>query len=164
MAAHNGKNLDHIMERMRTDDSVDAPPDAIRYAKNLFRARGAAAQPSLLRRIVAAVAVDLAPGVAALGERSGGETAVRQILFEAGENAVDLRITNVADGFSIRGQVLGPGFEDGMITVEGEIGRPLTSDIDSQGGFDLASLPAGSYQITVRGKDAEIVVPDLLLG
>src|SRR4249919_1757576 len=46
MIKSNEKNLAHIINRMANDNSVNAPADAIAYAKNLYRTRSTATQPS----------------------------------------------------------------------------------------------------------------------
>jgi len=156
--AHEQK-LEHIISRMQADRSVDAPADALKYVKNLFKTR--APEPSLMTRIVAVLKVDLAPNRAAFGERSGGGEA-RQMLFESGDNAVDIRIAVVDGGFDIRGQILGDGFASGDAGVENS-GFSTSSVIDDIGGFRLSSIPAGEYSLTLRDGKSEIVIEGLKL-
>ena len=153
--AHEQK-LEHIISRMQSDRSVDAPADVLKYAKNLFRTR--AAEPSLLKRIVAVLKVDLAPNRAAFGERSAAGGAARQMLFDSGENAIDLRVTAADGGFEIRGQVLGGGFDDGTVLIGN-----ASSAIDKMGGFRFEAVAAGEYVLTVRGETSEIVIEGLIL-
>ena len=90
--------LEEIINLMMKDDSADAPEDAVKWSKNLFRTR-AAAEPkkSLVQKVLAILQMDLAPNKAAFGERSAGTAQERQMLFQAGEsNAVDLRIRHAA--------------------------------------------------------------------
>lgn len=156
--AHEQK-LEHIISRMQADRSVDAPADVLKYAKDLFRTR--AAQPSLLQRIVAVLKVDLAPNRAAFGERSAGAEA-RQMLFESGDNAVDIRIIASDNGFDIRGQILGDGFASGVAGIESSE-FSTSSAIDDIGGFRLKSIPGGEYTLTLRDGKSEIVIEGLKL-
>ncbi len=154
--------IEHIIQRMLADKSADAPVDAIKYAKNLYRTRAVEPKASIIQRVLAVMQVDLAPNRAAFGERSASASQARQMLFDAGENAVDLRVTAVTDGFDIRGQILGEGFENGEIEiVNSEISVKVK--IDKTSGFKVPGLPAGKYSLTVRGKNAEIVLEQLEL-
>lgn len=153
--AHEQK-LEHIISRMQTDRTVDAPADALKYAKNLFKAR--ATEPSILQRIVAVLKVDLAPNRAALGERSAAGSTARQMLFDSGENAIDLRVTAVDAGFDIRGQILGGGFEGGEVLL-----GDMVSAIDDLGGFRFEAIAFGTYDLTVRKGSSEILVEGLIL-
>ena len=153
--AHEQK-LEHIISRMQSDRSIDAPADVLKYARDLFRTR--VAEPTLLQRFVAVLKADLAPNRAAFGERSAAGGAARQMLFDSGENAIDLRVTAVENGFDIRGQVLGGGFDGGAVLIGDAV-----SAIDEMGGFRFASIAAGEYVLTVRGETSEIVIEGLIL-
>lgn len=145
---------------MEADKSVDAPADAILYAKNLFRVRAAEPKPSLLRRVIAIIQADLVPGTAAFGERSGGEGQARQMLFDSGENAVDLRIQKDGSRFTIRGQILGDGFENGTAEIA-SANSTVTANIDDLGEFRFEGVAAGDYSMTVRGVSDEIIIDSL---
>src|SRR5688572_15253748 len=63
--------LNKIVTLMQTDDSADAPADALLWSKNLFRSRRAAEpQRSVVRRVLAVLQMDLSPGKTVFGERS----------------------------------------------------------------------------------------------
>lgn len=156
------QRLEHIIRRMQADSSVDAPTDALLYAKNLYRTRSAELSPSVIRRIIAVMRVDLAPDRAAFGERSGSAGQARQMLFESGDNAIDLRLSTAADGFDIRGQILGDGFENGEVEIAGVQSRQ-TEKTDEMSGFGLTSIPAGEYTLTLRSTSKEIVIEHLIL-
>ncbi len=151
------EKIGHIISRMLADKSVDAPQDAIQYAKNLYRTRAAVPKASLIQRIKAVMQVDLAPNRAAFGERSASGAQARQLLFDAVENAVDLRVTAVESGFDIRGQVLGDGFENGEIEIAGEE-YSFDAKIDQASGFKFSIPSAGKYDITIRSNKGEIVI------
>lgn len=149
------QKLEHIISRMNGDRSVDAPEDALKYARNLFRTR--AAEPSLLQRIVAVLKVDLAPDRAAFGERSAG-SAARQMMYESGDNAVDIRITASAIGSDIRGQIFGDDLVDATIANEE---FSASAVIEERCGFRFSSIPPGEYALTLRTAKQEIVIEEL---
>ncbi len=110
---------------------------------------------------MAVVTADIAPGQLAFGERSGSAGQARQMLFEAGDSAVDLRITTAGDKFDIRGQILGDGFDNASITLtKGALTITATAENAS---FTLRGIPAGKYVLTATGSAAEIVIEQLLL-
>jgi hypothetical protein len=160
MMNSNEKNLAHIINRMANDNSVNAPADAIAYAKNLYRTRSTAAQPSALRRILAVLQMDLAPNKAAFGERSGSTGTARQMLFNAGENAIELRVLPEASKAQLQGQVLGEGFSGAELTLSGsDIFRRIV--IGELSEFEMADVPKGYYTLTIRSSEKEIVIEDV---
>lgn len=156
------QRLDHIIRLMQADTAVDAPADAIAYVKNLYRTRMTQPARSVMERVMAVLKVDLAPNRAAFGERSTGDGQARQMLFDSGSNAVDLRIKASKNGFDVRGQVLGNGFENGEIEVLGPQST-LKSSLTEVSQFDLAGLPAGDYSVSIKGEDKEIFIDQLVL-
>src|SRR5689334_9706084 len=101
------KNLQNIINLMERDDSIDAPADSIRWASNLFRTRAAEPKASLIQKLVAVFQMEIAPNRPAFGERSASASTARQVLYRAGDNAIDLRIEAAKTGFTVRGQILG---------------------------------------------------------
>lgn len=156
------KMLEHILQRMQTDHSVDAPADVIKYAKNLYRTRATEPNRSVIQRVLAVMTIDLAPNRAAFGERSAGSGQARQVLFESGENAVDLRVSNVENRFDIRGQILGDGFANGEIEIAGKK-NSFTARLDELSTFRLAAIPEGEYNISIRGENSELFIESLIL-
>ena len=163
MMKSNEKNLAHIINRMANDTAVNAPADAITYAKNLYRTRSTATQPSAFRRILAVLQLDLVPNKAAFGERSVSGVQARQLLFEAGDNAVDLRINTGGEKFLIRGQILGTGFDSGSEAELAGSGHKVRVKLDTNGGFSFAGLGSGEYGLTIQSTDTEIVVEKIIL-
>ena len=149
------KNLEKILELMRRDDAVDAPADSLRWASNVFRTRKVEPKPSLIKKLVAVLQMELAPDKPAFGERSATTSSVRQILYRADENAVDLRIEKLKKGFTIRGQVLGEGFADAKAMLSDDV-RTFEAAANEASEFRFDNIPAGSYQLTVRGSKVEI--------
>lgn len=143
---------------METDDSVDAPADSIKWAKNLLRAP--VEQPSLVRRIVAVLTADLAGGRPAFGERSGSAQA-RQMLFTAGEYAIDLRVAGNMKKFEIEGQILGKEVGGGFVRLEG---TKFEAALGKNGEFKLAGVSGGNYDLIVTVGEIELVAQNIELG
>jgi hypothetical protein len=106
--------------------------------------------------------VDLAPNRAAFGERSATGSQGRQMLFDSGENAVDLRVTAVDGKFDMRGQILGDGFTNSGIEISNDK-TSIRARTDEMSGFKISALPAGEYSLTVKGIDTEIFIEQLIL-
>ena len=140
---------------MRRDESVDAPADSIKWASNLFRTRATQPKQSIVKRLSAILQMDLAPNKAAFGERSATASQVRQMLFRADENAVDLRIERGKQGFSVHGQILGEGF--GSVTVilsdDANTFQTITSDMSE---FRFDNVPGGRYELLIQSEAVEI--------
>ncbi len=145
---------------MQQDKAVDAPADARLFVKNLFRARAVEPKASAIRRIVASITMELAPNKAAFGERSGSASAVRQMLFEAGDAAIDLRIEPVGKFFSVRGQVLGIECSGAAATLENSSGV-ATVEVNDSGGFIFEKVPSDDYALAIRSLAEEISVESL---
>lgn len=151
---------DHIIQRMQSDSSVDAPADTLHFAKNLFRTM--ASKPSLLKRIIAVLNMDLAPNQPAFGERSGSDNQVRQMLFDADVYAIDVRIKEAGNAFNLRGQVLGYGFENGVVELTDSAGS-IVERLDEFSEFTLSNIASGEYSMVVRGTGSEIFVEKFTL-
>lgn len=149
---------EQILRLMQRDDSADAPQDQLKWAKNLFAARSAVKSSSLVKRVMAVLQIDLSPGKAAFGERSAGAGQARQMLFDAGENSVDLRVKGVKGGFDIHGQILG----DNLAGGEAKIGDAAV-EISETGEFRFKGLAAGTYTLTATGAETEITIEGLEL-
>ncbi len=154
------KRIEHIIQRMLADRSIDAPADAIKYARDIYRTRAVEPKASLVKRVLAVMQVDLAPNRAAFGERSASGSQARQMLFDSGENAFDLRITVVEGKFGIRGQILGNGFANGEIEIANDK-TSIKATIDEMSGFKVSGLAAGEYSLTIKGNANEIVIEQL---
>ncbi len=156
------QRLEHIIRRMQTDTAVDAPADAVRYVRNLYRTRMTEPSRSVFQRVLAVMRVDLAPNRAAFGERSGAAGQARQILFETGNNAVDLRVKASGTSSEIRGQILGEDFENGEIEITND-SLSLTAHISETSDFTFSKVPNGKYSVTIRARDKEIYIEELIL-
>ena len=165
----NEETISKIVYLMQADKSVDAPTDAIRWSKNIFRARVAEPKKSFAQKVLAVLQMDLAPGKAAFGERSASADQARQLFYEAGENGLDLRVKATEKGISVRGQVLGEGFEKATVKLVGA-NSSFESETNnlSEFGFNLSEfgfveIPAGNYDLILRKNETEITVEGLEL-
>lgn len=147
---------------MLSDRSVDAPEDAVRYAKNLYRTRAVEPAKSVIQRVLAVLQMDLAPNKAAFGERSAAGSQARQMLFESGDNAVDIRISFEEGEFDIYGQILGEGFANAQIELGNE-NISIKETTDEMSEFKIVGLTAGTYELTIKGSETEIVIEHLIL-
>ena len=146
-------NLKRIIHLMQTDDSTDAPADAIKWSKDIFRTR--AAQPTLVEKIKAVLTADLLPGKAVFGERSGTAQA-RQMLFEAGERGIDLRVSGSDGEFEIRGQILGEGFENCFVKF-----GDLEAEANDQAEFVISGVQAGTYTLALTSGNEMIEIEEI---
>ena len=142
---------------MRRDDSVDTPAASVRWASNLFRTRAVESKPSFVKKLAAVFQMEIAPNQPAFGERSEATSTVRQILYSAGDNAIDIRIEKARKAFSVRGQILGSGFADATVRMAGD-NNTFEIDVDEAGEFRLDNIPAGTYEITIRNSEVEITL------
>ena len=148
--------INKIVQLMETDNSFDAPTDSIKWAKNIFRARVAEPKKSFMQKVLAVLQVDLSPGKAAFGERSASSAQARQMLFQAGKIAVDLRISETEKGFNVRGQILGAGFANCMIKL-GEF-ETKSNELSE---FSFTEIQGGNYNLTLQTAETEIVIENL---
>lgn len=151
-------NIKRIINLMQTDESVDAPVDAIKWSKNLFRTRSVEPKRTLVEKVLAVLQMDLSPNKAVFGERSASATQARQMLFEAGDNSIDLRISEGEKGFTIHGQILGEGFAKSIVKF-GEL-EATTNDLSE---FKFENVVSGNYDLTIETESKEIVLEEIEL-
>ncbi len=156
MANNSDKTVEKIIYLMRTDKSVDAPQNAINWSKNIFRTRAIEPKKSFVEKIRAVLQMDLSPNKAAFGERSASANQARQMLFEAGENSIDLRIKETEKFLEIHGQILGEGFENAVVKL-GEF-ETNTNELSE---FKFAEIPNGKYDLNLQKGNSEIVIENL---
>lgn len=155
----NNQTLETIVRLMQTDDSVDAPQDAIKWAKNVFRTRAVEPKKSLVQKVLAVLQMDLSPNKAVFGERSASSAEARQMLFSAGENSIDLRISETEKGFNLRGQILGASLANCLIKL-GE----FETNCNELSEFSFKEIPNGKYDLTLQTDKTEIVIENLEIG
>lgn len=156
----NDQIAERIIQLMQRDDSVDAPQDSIKWAKNVFRSRIAEPKASLVQKVLAVLQMDISPNKAAFGERSGTGGQARQMLFDAGDNSIDLRIKETEGGWEIHGQILGEGFSGGTVKLfNNNTSHEVTASEMSE--FKFAGVAAGVYSFTVTSGETELVIEGL---
>jgi len=154
----NEEQINKIIHLMQTDDSVDAPEDAIRWSKNIFRSRVVEQKKSFAQKVLAILQMDISPDKAAFGERSTSASQARQMFFQAGENALDLRIVKTGKNFTLHGQILGEGFANGTIRL-GE----FESAANENSEFKFTKIPGGTYDLILQKGERQIAVENLEL-
>ena len=162
MSKTNDQEINRIIYLMQTDKSFDAPTDAIQWSKNLFRARAAEPKKSIIETVLAVLQLDLSPNRAAFGERSASTSQARQMLFEAGDNGIDLRIKQEEKGLNVQGQILGEGFANCLVRIfnENDSFEVRTNELSE---FKFAEISSGIYNLSLQASEKEIVVENLEL-
>ncbi len=155
--------LNKIVYLMQTDKSADAPADSIKWTKNLFRTRAIEQKKSLVQKVLAVLQMDLSPNKAVFGERSASVSAARQMLFGAGDNSIDLRITKANVGFTITGQILGTGFAGAEIKLISST-KSFTSQTNELCEFRLENISKGKYTFALNIQDKEIIIENIEIG
>lgn len=156
------QNLDRIVYLMQADKSFDAPADAIQWSKNLFRSRVVEPKKSIVERVLAVLRMDLSPNRAVFGERSASASQARQMFFQAGDNAVDLRIKQGEKGLNVQGQILGANFENGSVRIFNDENSFETAANDLSE-FKFAEMPVGRYSVRLQNGEKEILIENLEL-
>ncbi len=158
--------LARTLEIMRTDTTEDAPSHVLARAVDSFRdprATNSHKEPSVVQRVLAALRFDSAQLSPAFGLRAGQPAPSRQLLFGAGENELDLRVTPSGEAWIVCGQVLGQ-CAGGRIELEG---GPVffRAALNALCEFSFPPVKAGRYALRVYlGEAIEIEIPDLEIG
>ena len=156
------KELERLVNLMRTDSAEDAPRDVRANAVALFGVRGSSTKPSIAQRLIAALSFDSARLSPAYGLRSGQPQA-RQLLYSAGENDLDLRVRPSGAEWVVSGQVLGV-CAGGQVELQGETGGSTAiAALNDLCEFALPPVPTGRYTLKLLLNDMEVEVPDLEL-
>jgi hypothetical protein len=161
MSSSNNSNdelINKIVRLMQTDDSADAPADSIKWAKNIFRTRAAEPKKSLVQKVLAVLQMDLSSVQPAFGERSATLSQMRQMLFQAGDDAIDLRITEEENGFDVQGQILGEGFANCIVRL-----GDFQTSANELSEFKFTAISNGKYDLVLRTEDKEIEIAGLEL-
>ena len=155
--------LERVLGRMRDDatENADAPAALVARAVQLFAPRIALPAPRLRERVLAALRFDSMLQPLALGVRAG-RAATRQVLFNANDWDIDLRISRSGTQWVVAGQVLGPG-EGGTVELQGPLFAVRTT-MNDLWEFTLPPVPPGEYNLMLTLKDTEITTPSLRVG
>ena len=155
------EKIDKILDLMRTDDSVDAPADSVKWVKNLFRVRQPA-ERSIIEKIWAVLQIDIGPGEPVFGERSSAAGLGRQVLFTAGETSIDLRIAAGKRDVSIRGELVGEGLTGAAVHLRSDEGN-YESTADGEGEFKFERVAPGVYELQIKTSTTLIAIETLKL-
>jgi len=157
--------LRRVTQLMRADDSRDAPRDVLFNTISIFSARRTTLKvPGVVRRILATLNFDSGSQPLAFGVRSGQAAPARQLLFDAGDVSVDLRLARGSEGWTISGQVLGPCGSDGQVEMVrvGDTEATVRAGLNSLCEFVLLPpVPAGIYTLRLRLDGVEVDIPGL---
>lgn len=150
--------LTRTIDLMRTDQASNPPAAAVARVKRLIQARPRPRATSLRQRLVAHMNFDSAQAPLAFGIRAGAG-GQRQLLFEADQHMIDMRLTPNGELWSISGQVLG-NVDFGRVNL-GNADTSATAELNQLSEFVLPPVPAGRYTLTLALDDRDIDIPDL---
>jgi hypothetical protein len=147
---------------MKSDNTEAAPVELVNYAKSLFRCERVTRKPSVVGRVLAALAFDswtVAPG---FGLRSG-VVAGRQLIYSTEIADIDLRVSPQSGEWEIAGQILGSSYSEGEVNLESEA-FSASVKLNELSEFSIQSVPRGTYRMFVHLPDVEIETPPLEVG
>lgn len=162
MSKTDDREINRIIHLMQTDTSFDAPTDAVRWSKNIFRTRVVEPKKSIVERVLAVLQMDLSPNRAAFGERSASASQARQMLFQAGDASIDLRIKQDEKGLNVKGQILGEGFANCAVRIS-NANNSYETQTNELSEFEFAEISSGTYNLKLQGSEKEIVAESLEL-
>jgi hypothetical protein len=154
------KKIEKIVDLMRRDDSADAPPETLKWAKNLIRTRAVEPKRTLLHKVIAVLQMDLSPEEAIFGERSAAGAQARQVLFRAGDSGIDLRIEKKGQDFTVRGQIMGDGFATAEVKIT-NAENAYAQQVNESSEFKFDKIVKGKYILALIGNDQELVIENL---
>ena len=156
--------VERLTQLMRTDLGEDAPPQAIKRALKLFRARSKQTNTSsdFRRRVLAVLHFDSIGLTPAFGVRSG-KPGARQLLFSTNVNEIDLRIEPAGQAWLVSGQVLGGETTSGTALLQGATGVSETA-LNELNEFTLPPVEAGTYKLILNLTDVEVEIEEIRIG
>jgi anti-sigma factor RsiW len=158
--------LEKSIGLMRRARAVDAPAEALNFAKNIFRAQQRAFAPrqaTVGQKIAAVLKMDLSALNPVFGERSALMGEQRQMLFSAGEHDVDLRVRLAGERLAVSGQVLGEIVAgESFARLSGE-NFDAETEIDELGEFTFRDVVNGNYELKLKIGSTEVAVSNLQL-
>lgn len=145
---------------MRSDTTDDAPARVVENARSFFRSRAVKPEPSLVQRVMAALAFDSLTEAPAFGLRSqsGGG---RQLIYSTETADIELRVSPENE---IAGQILGAtNCENRDVNLESE-SFSASAKLNELCEFSFGSVPAGTYKLSVHLPGLLVETPQLELG
>jgi anti-sigma factor RsiW len=157
--------LRHIIDLMRTDEGEHAPQHVIHRAVRLFGPPPVPSSPAvdLRRRVLAVLSFDSQGRAPAFGMRSGAEPVARQLLFNADQHVVDVRIQPEGEAWIVAGQVFGESTINASAELLGATGAGHAA-LSEQSEFVLPSVQAGRYKLILHLSDMDIELDELNVG
>ena len=158
------RELKRLIGLMRTDTAQDAPEYVIQRAIQLLQTRNVPAfTSSVFRRLIQAVlqfdSMGLAPG---FGLRSG-KPGVRQMLFRAGANEIDLRIEPKDQAWIVSGQVFGKDIANGRVLLQGANDKSETA-LNELSEFVLPPVHPGTYRLLLNLEHVDVEIDEIRIG
>src|SRR5262245_49597112 len=101
---------------MRSDVIESEPTELVKFAKDIFRQRVAARNPSTLKRIIAALTFDSLTAAPAYGLRSQADGG-RQLVYSTETVDIDVRVSPENEQWQIAGQIPGSLCESGEVNL-----------------------------------------------
>jgi hypothetical protein len=153
---------------------ADAPLAAQQAAISLWDSGPfASARPTsvarVLNRIAAALSFDSWATPALHHGMRGAQVAARHLLYSARGRDIDLRISPKAEAFSLAGQLLGPDATAGaeltaQLLAASGASVAHVARLNPLGEFRIDGVREGSYRLTLRTGEDEIVLPPIDVG
>ena len=159
----NQRWLSELLNLTATDESFDFPEDVIHWSVAQFKAASASA-PSRLQIFAKLVFDNLLPAQALQVRSTAAPAGTRQMLYNAANYDVDIRIEQSPDtnSFHLIGQIMAAG--NTGLQLEGLILRltGTTSDAsavtDTRGMFHVRGIKPGTYDLIIDVPEGELVI------
>jgi len=159
----NQRWLAQILDLTATDESFDFPEDVIQWSVAQFKTAGAS-EPSRMQIFAKLVFDNLLPARALEVRSTAPPAGTRQMLYNAGNYDVDIRIEQLADinSFHLIGQIMAAGntgsqLESLIIRLRGGAGY-ASAVTDARGMFHLRSIKPGEYDLIINVPEGDIVI------
>jgi len=149
----------------------DAPAAMQQAAFSLWPQGGAlqalaALAQGVATRIAAALTFDSWATPAGAAAVRSLRSPTRHLLFNAQGRDIDLRISPSAEAYAVAGQILGPDDAGSVeLAATGHDGaQAIVTQLDELGEFRIEGLCRGTYVMTLRMGNDEIVLPPVEVG
>jgi hypothetical protein len=155
--------LSQMLDLTATDESFDFPEDVIHWSVAQFKAASANA-PSRIQILAKLVFDNLQPAQAIEVRSAAPPAGTRQMLYNAGNYDVDIRIEQLpdVDSFHLIGQIMAAGntgssLEGLIIRLTGRA-RDASAVTDARGMFHLRSIKPGEYDLIITVPEGDVVI------
>jgi hypothetical protein len=150
--------VEKLVALMRSDYSVDPPDYVLKRALRLFRPAEQPTPVAKLRHLVASMRFDSGFAPLVMGMRSGPAEG-RQMLYDADDRVIDLRINPERNTWRLTGQILGPD-EPGVVELRSDEFSAM-AELNDMCEFVLSAIPSGRYSLFIRQGNQEVEIADL---